>query len=273
MNILVCFKAVPEVELLTDEDWVIDKTLQIDTSFLKPTLNSYDESALEITLTLADASESVKVPLELTALTIAGRGANTILKTLNALQFRRVVRIDSHDDLRFRPMAIASILTQYVLKHAPQDVLLLGRQTSIGENARTHLLVAEMLGWPCITQAIRIELVDMNHLMVTSQMDDGQLRQRIQTPCVLSIGDAPNTYMRVPTLKDRLRYGKRPIETLSIQDFQISDETETLVDLEVIHHKRAGILIEGKSPEEKARKLYEGHLKRLVLVRERLAKN
>ena len=100
-------------------------------------------------------------------------------------------------------------------------------------------------------------------------MDDGRLRQRIQTPCVLSIGDAPNTYMRVPTLKDRLRSGKRPIEILSIKDFQLSDETEELIDLEVIHHRRAGILIEGKSPEEKARKLYEGHLKGSVPVQER----
>jgi len=269
MNILVCFKAVPDLEMLNDEDWVIDKNLQIDTSFLKPTLNSYDESALEIALKLSDASENINVPIELNALTIAGSGATTILKTLNALRFRRVVRIDSHDDLRFRPMAVASVLTQYVLKHAPQDVLILGRQTSVGENARTHLLVAEMLGWPCITQAIRIELVDRNHVMVTNQMDDGRLRQRIQTPCVLSIGDAPNTYMRVPTLKDRMRYGKRPIETLSIKDFQLSDETEELIDLEIIHHKRAGILIEGKSPEEKARKLYEAHLKGSVPVQER----
>jgi len=269
MNILVCFTTTPEVEMLTDEDWVIDKNLQIDTSFLKPTLDSYDESALEIALKLFDASENIKVPLELNALTIAGSGANTILKTLKALRFKRVVRIDSHEDLRFRPMAVASVLTQYVLKHAPLDVLLLGRQTSIGENTRTHLLVAEMLGWPCITQAIRIELVDRNHLVVTHQMDDGRLRQRIQTPCVLSIGDAPNTYMRVPTLKDRLRSGKRPIEILSIKDFQLSDETEELIDLEVIHHRRAGILIEGKSPEEKARKLYEGHLKGSVPVQER----
>jgi len=269
MNILVCFTTTPEVEMLTDEDWVIDKNLQIDTSFLKPTLDSYDESALEIALKLFDASENIKVPLELNALTIAGSGANIILKTLKALRFKRVVRIDSHEDLRFRPMAVASVLTQYVLKHAPLDVLLLGRQTSIGENTRTHLLVAEMLGWPCITQAIRIELVDRNHLVVTHQMDDGRLRQRIQTPCVLSIGDAPNTYMRVPTLKDRLRSGKRPIEILSIKDFQLSDETEELIDLEVIHHRRAGILIEGKSPEEKARKLYEGHLKGSVPVQER----
>jgi len=104
-------------------------------------------------------------------------------------------------------------------------------------------------------------------------VDDGQLRQRIQTPCVLSIGDAPDTYMRVPTLRDRMGWGKRPIETLSIEDFNLADETEELIDLKVIHHRRAGILIEGKNPEEKARKLYEGYLKDSVPVRERSAKN
>jgi electron transfer flavoprotein alpha/beta subunit len=109
--------------------------------------------------------------------------------------------------------------------------------------------------------------------MVTSQTDDGQLRQEIQTPCVLCIGDAPNTYMRVPTLKDRLHSGKRPIETLAMGDFQIADETETLIDLAVVRHQRAAVLIEGKSPEEKAKKLYEGHLKRAAAVKERPATN
>jgi len=273
MKILVCFKAVPDVEMLIEEDWVIDHHLQIDTSFLKPTLTSYDESALEIALTLCDACENLELSLELSAMTIAGSGATIILKTLNALRFKRVVRIDSHADLRFKPMAVASILSQYVQTHAPQDVMILGRQTSIGENAKTHLLVAEMLGWPCITQVIRIEPVDMNHLLVTSQVDDGQLRQQIQTPCVLSIGDAPNTTMRVPTLKDRLRYGKRPIEILCTTDFNLPDETEKLISLAVVRHERAGIFIEGKNPEEKAGKLYDRYLKDVLQLIERPAKH
>ena len=261
MNILVCFTNVPDLEMLDDQDWVIDKNLQIDTSFLKPSLDIYDESALEIALKLLDASESVRTPMELNALTIAGPGATPVLKTLNALGFKRVVRIDSQDDLRFRPGAIASVLTQYVRKKAPQDVLLLGRQTSVGENAKTHLLTAEMLGWPCITQVAGIELVDRNHLKVISQVEGGQLQQQIQTPCVLSVGDAPSAYLRVPTLKNRMHRGKQPIEILSIGDFQLPEETEKLIDLEVISHARAGILIQGETPEKKARKLYDVYLK------------
>ncbi len=267
MNVLVCFISVPNLEMLDDHDWVIGQNLRIDTRFLKPTLNIYDESALEIALRLADASQSIKVPIEINALTIDGPSAIPVLKTLNALRFKRVVRIDSHDDLRFRPAAVASVLTQYVLKQAPQDVLLLGRQTSIGENAKTHLLAAEMLGWPCITQVTGIALFDRNHLTVTSQVDDGRLRQRIETPCVLSVGDAPNTYMRVPTLKDRMQYGKRPIQTLSIEDYRLPDETEALIDLKVTTHARPAIRIEGETPEEKATALYEMYLKKRLQKR------
>ncbi len=266
MNILICFKAVPDLEMITVGDWVVNKNLQIDVSFVKLTLNCFDESALEIALRLSDSSASLNVPLTLDALTIDGPAATSILKYLNALRFNRVVRIDNHEDTRFSPKIIASILTQYILKYAPQDILLMGRQSGIGENAKTPLLVAEMLGWPCITQVISVEPADKNHLTVTCQVDDGRLQQRIQTPCVLSVGDAPSTYLRVPTLKDRMHYGKRPIEVLSMKDFQPSAETHELLDLQVIDYERTGILIEGETPEEKAKKLYEGHLK------ERLAK-
>jgi len=262
MNILVCFKAAPDLEMLIEEDWVIDENLRIDTGFIKPGLNCFDESALEIALRLRDVSASFEVPLELNALTVDDAGVTPILKTLNALRFNRVVRIDNSADIRFSPAAVASLLSQYVLKHAPQDLVLLGRESSIGENVKTPLFVAEMLGWPCITQATRIELVDREHLAVTCQVDDGQLRQTVQTPCVVSVGNAPIACMRVPTLEDRMQFGERPFEILSAKDFETSGQDEELVDLEPVHHQRPGRVIEGKTPQAKARKLYDSYLKK-----------
>ena len=260
MNILVCFSLIPELEMLLEEDWVVDENLQIDVSFLRHNLNCYDESALEIALKFSDAAMKRQGSPNISALTIAGSEATSILKTLNALRFDRVVRIDIHEDSRFNAMAIASVLSQYVSKNAPQDILLMGRQSGIGENAKTPLLVAEMLGWPCITQVTAIEPLDKNHLVVSCQVDDGRLQQTIQTPCVMSVGNAPNSYMRIPTLKDRLQFGKRPVEVLHASDFEPFDENIELVSLEVIHHERSGMLIEGASPEEKARKLYKSFL-------------
>lgn len=261
MNILVCFTVIPELEMLVDEDWVVDQNLQIDVGFLKQSLNCFDESALEIALKFSDAARKLHVPLSIGALTIAGPEATLILKTLMALKFDSVVRIENQEDIRFNSMAIASILSQYVFKQIPQDVLLMGRQSGIGENAKTPLLVAEMLGWPCITQVTGIEPLDKSHLTLTCQVDDGQLQQTIQTPCVLSVGNAPNSYLRIPTLSDKMQFGKRPVEVLSSKDFEPLDEDTEIVFLEVINHARAGILIEGATPEEKAGKMYRSYLK------------
>jgi electron transfer flavoprotein alpha/beta subunit len=266
MNILVCFKAVPDLNMLTVGDWVVKQNLQLDVSFVRLILNSYDESALEIALRLSDASARLNLSLTLSTLTIDGPKATSILKYLNALRFNQVIRIDHHEDTRFNSTAIASILTQYVSKYAPQDILLTGRQNGVGENAQTPLLTAEMLGWPCITQVIGVEPVDKQHVTVTCLADDGRLQQTIQTPCVLSVGDAPSTFLRVPTISDRMRYGKRPIKVLSSEDFETCDETNELIDLKIVEYKRPAILIEGQSPQEKANKLYHAHLK------ERMAK-
>ena len=92
-------------------------------------------------------------------------------------------------------------------------------------------------------------------------MDDGRLQQTIQTPCVLSVGDAPGTFLRVPTIRDRMRYGKRPIKVLSISDFKPLAYAPDLIDLKVIEYKRSAIPIEGQTPEEKAIKLHAEHLK------------
>jgi electron transfer flavoprotein alpha/beta subunit len=260
MNILVCFTVIPELEMMLGEDWFVDENLQIDVGFLKHSLNCYDESALEIALKFSDAARKRHVSPNLTALTIAGPEANPILKTLNALRFNRVVRINNHEDIRFNSMAIASMLRQYVSNRMPQDVLLMGWQSGVGENAKTPLLVAEMLGWPCITQVTEIEPVDSHHLVVTCQVDGGQLQQTIQIPCVLSIGNAPNSYMRIPTLKDRMQFGRRTAEVLDANDFEPFDEGIELVSLDVINRQRSAILIEGATPEEKAGKLYKSFL-------------
>ncbi len=265
MNILVCFKAVPDLQMLIAGDWVVNKDLHLDVSLLRLILNSYDESALEIALRLSESSASLNMAVKLNTLTIDGPKATSILKYLNALRFNQVVRIDGYAEAHFNPMAIASILSQYISKYAPQDVLLMGRQSGIGENAHTPLLAAEILGWPCITQVIRVKLMDKNHLVVTSLMDDGRLKQTIETPCVLSIGDAPSTFLRVPTIKDRIRYGKSPIKVISINNFKPLTDDPDLIDLEIIKYKRSATLIEGQNPKEKAIKLYAEHLKDRML--------
>lgn len=263
MKILGCFKVVPDLDLVAEEDWIADDQLQIDTSYVRILWNCFDEGALEMMLKLSDLSEGFDVVYELNALTIGRRLHEPFLKTLYALKFSHTARIEAEEDISFCPEQTAGMIADYVRKVAPQDVIVMGTQSSDGSNMKTPLLTAEELGWPCITQVTGIEPADEEHLKVRSQEDGLDVIQIIKTPCVLAVGNAPCAYLRVPTLKDKMKLGKQPIELIQKEQLSMgkADCTVELVSLEKMDNHRDTILIEGDSPEEKAEILYHSYLK------------
>ncbi len=266
MKTLVCFKAVPDLELLTEEDWAAATNLRVNTGFVKNIINCFDESALEMALKLSDYSEGFSALNELTALTIGEKKSEPFLKNLYALKFGKAVRIESDEDIEFLPEVTAAVISRYAANNN-QELIIMGRQSNTGDNSKTPLLVAELLGWPCITQVTNIAPDKNCCLQVTNMVDGGTLTQVVKTPCVLAVGNAPCSYMRVPTLKDKMQYGKRAVEVLDIKDFtQPFDAAGTdfsceLKNISVIDNKRKGIVINGESPAEKAGILYHSYLK------------
>lgn len=268
MKILGCFKIVPDLDLVAEEDWAADDQLQIDTSYVKQMWNCFDESAMEMMLKLSDLSEGFDVVYELNALTVGKQRHETFLKTLYALGYDHSVRIavdeeDEGQDITFCPEMIARSVADYIDNCASQDVVIMGIQSSDGSNMKTPLLLAEKLGWPCITQVIGIEPVDEGHLKVKSQEEAGTRIQVVKVPCVLAVGNAPCSYLRVPTLKDKMRLGKRPVECIPFECSQknCQDGDMELIALNPVENKRDTVIITGETPEEKAQKLYDSYLK------------
>ena len=105
-----------------------------------------------------------------------------------------------------------------------------------------------------------IEPVDEKHLKVTSETADGKRIWTVKTPCVLAMGNAPSAYLRVPTLKDKMSRGKRPIEYVDDISWEESADVE-LVELHMVEHSREAKVIEGGTAEEKAAIFYENYLK------------
>lgn len=144
---------------------------------------------------------------------------------------------------------------------------MLGWQSGVGDNGQTPLILAELLGWPCISQVIDLDLDQANRLVVTNQLDDGFMQQVIQPPCVLAIGNAQITKLRVPTLKDKMDYGKRPITVIPSTDLIANSrqiqvaQSRQLIKLENINRQRAGKTISTGTAEEKAQELFDQYLK------------
>lgn len=260
MKILGCFKVVPDYDLVAEEDWKPDEQLHIDTGYVKLLWNCYDEGALEMMLKLSDLSESFGVVYELSAMTVGKKKHESFLKTLYALGFDHAIRAEAEEDKIFVPEQIAEIVASYVKNGQAQDVIVMGTGSSDGNNRKTPCLLAEKLGWPCITQVTGIEPVDEKHLKVTSETADGKRIWTVKTPCVLAVGNAPSAYLRVPTLKDTMSRGKKPIEYMDNISWEESSDVE-LVELYMVEHSRKAKVIEGETAEEKAAIFYENYLK------------
>jgi len=252
-------------------DWAADDHFRVETGYVKTMLNPYDESALELTLKYADQLKKADRAFHLTAITVDGKQADTHLKTLAALRFDKIVRMENSYDLRFMPEVIAAALATFARESEKADLVVMGCQGGVGDNAKTPLLVAENLGWPCITRVTAVETPgtdEANSLKVISAVDGGVLEQTVTPPMVLSVGNAPGTYLRVPTLKDKVEHGKKPVELLDINEFVIGSVMEEasqnlrLKGLAPVSHQRESRVIEGENPAQKAKSLYESCLKR-----------
>lgn len=267
IRILGTFKAVPDLELLAEADWTAGSDNLVDTSFVKTGWNCFDESGLEMMLKLSDRSEGFGVDFRLSAVTIGTPLSDGYLRTLYALGFDQADRIECEELSPFRPELTARLIAEYVSHTGGQDVLIMGRQSADGDNGKTPLLAAEMLGWPCITQVTGMEPAAADRLIITHLTDAGTEQLEVGFPCVLSVGDAPSAYLRVPTLKDRMGRGKRPVTVLNAADLLAGTDAGSLypaaalLKLEAVSQRREGKVIAGDTVQEKVRELYCSYLK------------
>ena len=261
MKILACLKIVPDLDMIAQEDWVADAQLQVDVNYGKLMWNCFEEGALEMMLKLSDLSESFDVVYELRALTIGEKKSESFLKTLYALGFAETIRIQTEADLRFCPSVVADMIVDYVKNQQMQDLLVFGTQSTDGSNQKTPMLVAEALGCPCITQVIDMQPVDETHIQIVHQEDGKQITQVIALPCVVAVGNAVCSYLRIPTLKDKMRLGKKPIICIEKQLPQDFIGDAELVSLQCIQQDRESVLLSGESVEEIGEKLFQQYLK------------
>jgi len=267
MNVLVCFKILPDLDQLSVSDWLVDGCSRVETRFVKKIINPYDESALELALKLADQARGKALTSNLNALTIADSEANLTLKSLRALGYQEAVRIEADRDLDFAPENVATLIAAYVLSTDRLDLIMMGRQSGVGDNAKTPLLTAELLQWPCITQVTAVEKDSAGTYKVTAMTDEGTVIRVIEPPCVLAVGNAPSSTLRVPTLKAIKEQAEIPVKTYTADELRnatphlpLKPDAE-LLKIEVVNRKREGIIIEGADATEKAQILYQSYLK------------
>lgn len=268
MKILVCFKTMPDFGAAGLPDLAITDQYQVDDRFIKHVFNCFDESALEIGLKLSDQFNRNEKNCDLTALTIDHGSADLFLTHLLAVQYDRAVRIQPEPDLdlRFAPDHIAAMISAYIQKY-PCEIVLTGSQCSVGDNGQTGLFLAEYLGWPCISNVSHVDPgPSPGQVTIYSRMDGETIIQTIELPAVLIIGNAKESpYLRVPTLKQKLKAKAKHIQTCSCADLKLFSSkisnADTLLNICSDKPDKKCLFIKANSSREKAEKLFENHLK------------
>lgn len=267
MRVLVPFKIVADLDLLRGKKWTITNNRPEDPAFVKKIINPYDESALELALKLADNCNKHGLETELHALTIDKKQADLFLKKLIATGYNLASRFDCAVDLQFNPSAKAALIAAYLEKFGPFDLIIMGMQSSDEDNAKTPYLTAEETGWPCISGITGFNGCETGSIRVFSVNDQGTIEQTIHPPYILAVGNAPNAYLRIPTLKAIKTAAEKEIKIINLETFNITpDQLNTkvdpdLIDLVAVDNSRKSLLIEGPSAEEKVSLLYDKYLK------------
>lgn len=239
----VCFKITADLDQLQVSDYVVTSDLGIDTSFVKTTYNCYDESCLEFGVRLSARAESLTCASKLTAVTLGNHQVEPYLKTLAALRYDNMVHIAPPEgDYRFRPDTVVEGLLLY-LNVYPQDFILMGRQAPEGNNFATPQLLAQALDVPLVPNVVDLQLIEDGLVEVVSELEGQFITQTIQAPAVLTLGNAEVSKLRVPTLKDRMQYGKHPIEQVEASVYTGNCGVEAL---SFVDSSRHGTVVEGK---------------------------
>jgi electron transfer flavoprotein beta subunit len=206
MKIVVCIKRVPDsetrVKIATDGK-------SLDEAGVKFVMNPYDEFAVEEALRRkekAGAGEVVMVALGPAA-------AQETIRTALAMGADRGVLLQT-DKVPADSFETARLIAAE-LKSGTWDLILFGRMAIDDYNHQVGVLVAELLGLPCVTAVSHLDL-DGSKGVAEREIEGGIEVVEFPLPAVLTVDKGLNE-PRYPALKGIMAAKKKPLEVKPVQ--------------------------------------------------------
>jgi electron transfer flavoprotein beta subunit len=138
------------------------------------------------------------------------------------------------------------------------DLVLCGRQASDWDNAQVPLVLAEMLGWPCLTLARQVE-VEGSRVRVERVLSDGFQMMESTLPAVVTVTSELGE-LRYPTARARLLAARRQPRYLTLQELGVevmASPAVEILDLTLPLEERNCQFIEAADGAEAGRRLAE----------------
>jgi electron transfer flavoprotein beta subunit len=210
MNIVVCIKQVPEVQLVK----VADGKLQLPAG--PGMVNPFDAYALEEALRLRESHQA-----GVSALTVGSAGAQAVLREAAALGVDKLYHALDPAFENSDAMALARILAAAIQRIAGADLVIMGKQAVDDDSSIVGPATAGFLNWPQVLFVKKIESVSATGLVCHRLTDDGYDVVECPLPAVLSVVKEINE-PRLPSLKGKMQARKAEIITWSAADLGIA---------------------------------------------------
>jgi electron transfer flavoprotein beta subunit len=217
LNIAVCMKRVPEMELRFS---IAADRKGLDQGGLKYEISDFDGYALEVGLQQVERAGSGEV----VAICLGPDGVQETLRKALAMGATRAVQLQA-DDVPFDGFAIATALAAE-LRGGAYDLVLFGRMATDTASGTVGPMTAQLLDLPCVTAISHLELAD-GRGTAHRDLEGATETMEFPLPAVLSI-DEGIARPRLATLKGIMAAKKKPLETKPAQLGKVSLTVETM---------------------------------------------
>ncbi|MBN2430044.1 MAG: electron transfer flavoprotein subunit beta/FixA family protein [Acidobacteria bacterium] len=249
MKIGVCMKRVADTETrvrVAGDGKAVDLA---DVSFI---ISPYDEYAIEEAIRIKEKNDDAEVIL----FCVDNEDSVKVIRNGLAMGADRAMLINDPTIRPDEPFAVAQALAGALA--AEQVTLALFGKHGVGQDYhQVPALVAEILGWPQVAIAVKLEL-DGENLMVHREIEGGEEVVECRLPAVISAQKGLNE-PRYPSLKGIMQAKKKPLDTRTLADLgldPLSAASWEVVKVELPPPRQAGKILEGE-PEEQVRRLVE----------------
>lgn len=257
VNIIVCVKQIPDPETPA-ASFRVDEAAKkvIPAQGIAPVVNPFDPQATEAALRLKDAAGDGKV----TVVSLGPDSARDAIKHALAMGADEGVLLSDPGFDGIDNFQTAVALAKAIEKIGDYDLILMGRQSADWDMGVVPQGVGQILGIPVVTVAKGIENSN-GTLKVERVLDDGFQTVEVSTPAIVSISNEFGE-PRYPQLRQIMLAAKKTVQVWSAADIGL-DGSSTGADnrwlpLEALYVPKVESnveIIEGDSPEEKARNL------------------
>jgi electron transfer flavoprotein alpha/beta subunit len=166
-----------------------------------------------------------------------------------------LIRIPQDADTSWNPALVAGSIAAFVRERGGYDLIITGKQTGPGESGLIPRMLASGLGLPCIPEVFSLKYCSRG-IRVISKTDAGQAVMTVTKPAVYAVGEALHSYLRVPTLREKIAAGsKEPGSRLPAGTCPVLNTVQFLKYVYTMPQRQCR-MIEGNNTEEKMETLW-----------------